>query len=70
MHLGLCDTLEWHGEESDVFKCPISVSNVTSVGDPAHVVPDNTARMAAVSIALSGRYTNPTKYPVKHWQQY
>ncbi|KAL8752357.1 MAG: hypothetical protein Q9199_005797 [Rusavskia elegans] len=67
-------TIRWNGtvtdRGTDVLKCPISVSNVTNVGDPAHVVPDNTARMAAASIALSGRYTNPNKDPVKHWQQF
>ncbi|KAL8946047.1 MAG: hypothetical protein Q9222_007506, partial [Ikaeria aurantiellina] len=56
----------------DVFMCPITVSDVTNIGDPAHVVPDDTARMAAASIALSGRYTNPDDaHPdQKHWQQY
>ncbi|KAL8651895.1 MAG: hypothetical protein Q9226_004493 [Calogaya cf. arnoldii] len=65
--------IRWNGTVTnrgiDVFKCPITVSNVTNVDDPAHIVPDNTARMAAASIALTGRYTNP-KGPMKHWQQY
>ncbi|KAL8708582.1 MAG: hypothetical protein Q9220_006517 [cf. Caloplaca sp. 1 TL-2023] len=56
----------------EVFQCPITVSNVTNIGDSAHVVPDDTARMAAASIALSGRYTNPdADHPgQKHWTQF
>ncbi|KAI4258214.1 MAG: hypothetical protein L6R42_005229 [Xanthoria sp. 1 TBL-2021] len=50
------NAIRWNGtvtnRGTDVFKSPISVSNVTNVGDPAHVVLDNTARMAAASIAL------------------
>ncbi|KAL9605846.1 MAG: hypothetical protein Q9179_000956 [Wetmoreana sp. 5 TL-2023] len=55
---------------SKVFMCPITVSNVTNVGDPAHVVPDDTARIAAASIALTGRYTHPNGSKVEHWEQY
>ncbi|KAL8835191.1 MAG: hypothetical protein Q9176_007047 [Flavoplaca citrina] len=55
---------------TDIFKCPITVSTVTNTADPAHFVPNNTARMAAASIALTGRYTNPIGDPMKHWQQY
>ncbi|KAL8769310.1 MAG: hypothetical protein Q9209_004692 [Squamulea sp. 1 TL-2023] len=54
----------------DIFKCPITVSEVSNVGNPAHIVPDQTARLAAASIALSGRYTNPNGSEFKHWQQY
>ncbi|KAL8733952.1 MAG: hypothetical protein Q9181_003365 [Wetmoreana brouardii] len=54
----------------EVFKCPITVFDVTNVGDPAHVVPDDTARIAAASIALTGRYTNPNGSKVEHWEQY
>ncbi|KAL8998264.1 MAG: hypothetical protein Q9169_002668 [Polycauliona sp. 2 TL-2023] len=57
-----------HG--TDIFKCAITVSTVTNADDPGHTVPDSTARMAAASIALSGRYTNPIGDPVKHWQQF
>lgn len=54
----------------DIFMCPITVSDVSNVENPAHVVPDNTARLAAASIALSGRYTNPNGSVERHWQQY
>ncbi|KAL8686914.1 MAG: hypothetical protein Q9218_006768, partial [Villophora microphyllina] len=56
--------------DSSVFQCPITVSNVSNAGNPAHIVPDDTARMAAASIALTGRYTNPNGSEWKHWQQY
>ena len=52
-----------------IFMCPITVSNVTNDENPAHILPDNTARLAAASIGLSGRYTNPDG-PQKVWQQY
>ncbi|KAL8938623.1 MAG: hypothetical protein Q9216_003799 [Gyalolechia sp. 2 TL-2023] len=55
--------------DDEIFKCPITVSNVSNVDDMAHVVPHNTARLAAASIALSGRYTNPDS-DEKEWQQY
>lgn len=54
----------------DIFMCPITVSNVGDTDNTAHVVPDETARLAAASIALSGRYTNPNSSDNKHWQQY
>ena len=57
-------------QPTDIFKCAITVSAVTNADDPAHVVPDDTARMAAASIALSGRYTNPIGDPVKRWRQF
>ncbi|KAL8650782.1 MAG: hypothetical protein Q9210_003627, partial [Variospora velana] len=50
--------------------CPITVSEVINAQQPAHKVPDPTARLAAASIALSGRYTNPNESDDKHWQQY
>ncbi|KAI4240907.1 MAG: hypothetical protein LQ352_007541, partial [Teloschistes flavicans] len=57
-----------------VFQCSITISNVTNDMDPAHVVPDNTARMAAASIALTGRYTEPNPNgngtAEQRWQQY
>lgn len=55
---------------NEIFMCPITVSHVTNVEHPAHVVPDETARLAAASIALSGRYTNPNGSHERHWQQY
>ncbi|KAL8846417.1 MAG: hypothetical protein Q9221_008499 [Calogaya cf. arnoldii] len=66
--------IRWNGtvthRGTDVFKCPITVSNVTNVDDPAHIVPDDTARMAAASIALTGRYTIPNGPMRRYWQQY
>ncbi|KAL9003632.1 MAG: hypothetical protein Q9188_003509 [Gyalolechia gomerana] len=55
--------------ERAIFVCPITVSDVSDVEDQAHIVPNDTARLAAASIALSGRYTNPGK-DGKHWEQY
>ncbi|KAL9599152.1 MAG: hypothetical protein Q9219_004019 [cf. Caloplaca sp. 3 TL-2023] len=56
---------------ADIFMCPITVSEVSNIEDPAHVVPDDTARLAAASIALSGRYTFPNDSDViRQWQQY
>lgn len=54
----------------DVFMCPITVSDVSNAQSPAHIVPDHTARLAAASIALTGRYTNPNGSAERHWQQY
>ncbi|KAL9009177.1 MAG: hypothetical protein Q9173_005772 [Seirophora scorigena] len=55
---------------NDIFMCPITVSEVSDAQQPAHEVPDPTARLAAASIALSGRYTNPNGNDEKHWQQF
>ncbi|KAL8777661.1 MAG: hypothetical protein Q9213_007760 [Squamulea squamosa] len=55
---------------NDIFMCPITVSEVSNVKNRAHMVPDQTARLAAASIALSGRYTNPNGSEIRHWQQY
>ena len=46
-----------------VFKCPITVSEVTNVDKDWQNLPDNVARYAAASIALTGR-------PKPDWQQY
>lgn len=55
---------------TDIFKYAITVSTVTNTADPADIVPDSMARMAAASIALTGRYTITIGDLVKHWQQY
>ena len=52
-----------------MFKCPITVGVVSDVLLPTQNVTDETARLAAASIALSGRYTNPDG-PTQVWQQY
>lgn len=54
----------------EIFTCPITVLDVINAQDEAHNVPDDTARLAAASIALSGRYTNPNRSDDKNWQQY
>lgn len=54
----------------EVFTCPISVSTVSNSMRSFQDVPDDTARLAAASIALTGRYTNPNGSDEKHWQQY
>ena len=57
---------------SALFSCPITLSTVYNQTSPAQDIPDAIARLAASSIALSGRYTNPyTSSPsTKSWQQY
>ena len=42
--------------EITIFQCHISVSPVSNIKDPAHVLSDSMARTAAASIALSGRW--------------
>ena len=58
------------GGQAQLFKCPITVGTVSNAGDnPAHALSDDNARLAAASIALTGRYTNLLG-PVKEWRQY
>ena len=57
------------GRPNTMFQCPINVTDVSNVNNSAHVLPNDNARLAAASIALSGRYTNPNG-PEKEWQQY
>ena len=57
-------------QPSLLYKCPISVGDVTNINDPAHVLPNDTARLAAASIALTGRYTNLLDKRVREWRQY
>lgn len=51
--------------KSAVFKCPINISNVTNSDEDWKVLPNDIARYAAASIALTGRNA-----PVSQWQQY
>ena len=55
-----------------MFQCPITIGEVTSSSplQDAHKVPDDIARLAAASIALVGRYTNPKGSDGKVWTQY
>ena len=57
---------------SAMFSCSITVSEVNNATQPAHNVPDDVARIAAASIALSGRYMNMNPYRPgeKDWHQY
>ncbi|KAL8906246.1 MAG: hypothetical protein Q9171_006351 [Xanthocarpia ochracea] len=43
------------------YKCRITISNVTNTWDDSQIVSDDTARIAAVSIALQGRWTGLSK---------
>lgn len=43
------------GEDPEFFECPITVNPVSSASHPSHEVSDGIARVAAASIALSGR---------------
>ena len=52
------------------FQCSVTVTNVSNADQDAHKLPDDNARLAAASIALSGRYTNPNGSTTKNWQQY
>lgn len=58
-------------EEPRFFECPITVSVVTNVKNPAHNVSDSTAREAAASIALQGQFrgTGPN-IDFTQWQWY
>ncbi|MCJ1427942.1 hypothetical protein MMC29_005849 [Sticta canariensis] len=49
--------------DSGVIRCPITISEVTNAGKDWQVLPNNVARYAAGSIALTGR-------PAPNWQQY
>ena len=53
-----------------MFKCSITVGEVTHVDNDAQQLPDINARLAAASIALTGRYTNPNGSKIEQWQQY
>lgn len=44
--------------EISIFQCRITISPMSNIKDPAHVLSDSIARTAAASIALSGRRRN------------
>lgn len=53
-------------------QCSINISEANNM-IPDHdwqILPDMNARLAAASIALTGRYTYPNGSVTKHWQQY
>ncbi|KAL8784781.1 MAG: hypothetical protein Q9213_003761 [Squamulea squamosa] len=43
------------------YKCPITISNVTNIQKDSQIVSDDMARIAAVSIALQGRWSGSPK---------
>lgn len=66
--------MRWEGKLTDrpktLFQCPITVSEVSHTTNEMQVLPAENARLAAASIALSGRYTNPNGTHFEHWEQY
>lgn len=50
------------------FRCDVTVSEVTNAQEDAHKLSADSARLAASSIALSGRYTHENGQ--MEWQQY
>ena len=54
---------------SNIFSCNISVTNVTNTTAPWQEYPDDMARLAIASIALTGNVRNPQE-PQLSWQQY
>ncbi|KAL9630936.1 MAG: hypothetical protein Q9164_006165 [Protoblastenia rupestris] len=53
-----------------LYQCPITVSVVSNAKLPEHDIPDSLARVAAVSIALEGRYQGPHDNQDFHQYQY
>jgi hypothetical protein len=53
-----------------LFECRIAVSDVSHASKKNQKLSDENARLAAASIALSGRYTNPNRTSFERWQQY
>ena len=51
--------------DAEVFQCPITIGNVTNAADDNQHISDGMARLAAVSIALSGRQNADNS-----WRQY
>lgn len=56
-----------HGEDPQIYACPITVENVTNVDIDSQNISDEIAILAATSIALSGR-RNSDKH--ENWNQY
>ena len=51
-----------------LYNCPVTVSEVNNTWNHSQVIPDEVARVAAVSIALQGRWTGPENH--KNFNQY
>ena len=54
---------------SHMFRCPITITNVSNTNHPAHELPEDMARVAAASIALTGRWRVPPENN-EDWRQY
>ena len=54
---------------SSIFSCDISVTNVTNTTAPWQEYPDDMARLAIASIALTGNVRQPKGLPIS-WEQY
>ncbi|KAL9125461.1 MAG: hypothetical protein Q9217_005336 [Psora testacea] len=52
------------------YECPITVSPVTNVINPAHNISDGVARVAAASIALQGQFKGRKNRVFTQWQWY
>ncbi|KAL8992315.1 MAG: hypothetical protein Q9169_007193 [Polycauliona sp. 2 TL-2023] len=46
-----------------LYKCPVTVSEVSNTWNESHIIPDDVARIAAVSIALQGRWSGSNENP-------
>lgn len=58
-------------QSSRFFECPVTVSNVTHVQNPAHDISDATAREAVASIALQGQFRGTrNNVDFTQWQWY
>lgn len=55
-------------EPSAFYKCPVNISDVMNANpnQPEHLIPNGTAKMAAASIALQGRYAGRPKKASEH----
>ena len=54
----------------ELYQCPITITDVSNVTNDAQMLSDDNARIAAASITLTGRYTNPNRSEEKHWEQH
>lgn len=53
---------KWNGKDPPTFyKCPITISQVSNAWNDSQMLPDEMARIAAVSIALQGRWSGKPK---------
>ena len=55
---------------SVLFQCSVNIGEVSNVTNDKQQIADFNARLAAASIALTGRYTNPNGSKYQQWEQY